>query len=158
MRRLVTLLILFTLAASAAFPQDTHDWETAIVRLHAGDRVRLSLTTGKIDTTFLNASAQDLSVKSGTIKKEDVRQIERVVTQGHGSRLKHALLGSIIGAGGGVGVGAVMRHIESKNGSFALSQALALSIFAVTGAMVGTFAGALLPAGHTKRETIYSAP
>jgi hypothetical protein len=69
-------LLLFCALAAIAHGQDQHDWQS-LARLHAGDRVRVSLKTGPVNGEFQNWTPQELTIGTITAKQEDVIKIER---------------------------------------------------------------------------------
>lgn len=160
MRSLIALLTLCVFAGQPAFAQNRHDWQQCVMRLHPGDHLHLALKTGPTDATFVSSSADGIVADSGTMKREDVLKIERVSLKGHGSRLKHVLIGAAIGGGAGAGIGAAVGGAGScEQGSivcFSSERGLGAAIVGAAGSVVGAVVGALLPASHGKRETIYS--
>lgn len=160
MRSLIALLTLCAFSSQTAFAQNHHDWQQSIVRLHPGDHLHLSLKTGPIDAIFVSSSAEGLVADSGAMKREDVLKIERISSKGHGSRATHALIGAAIGGGAGAGIGAALGGAGScKQGDivcFGSERGLGAAIVGGAGLVVGAVVGALIPASHSKRQTIYS--
>ena len=97
-------LVALCLLASAAHGQDRHDWQS-LARLHAGDRVRLSLKTEPVEGVFQSWTPQQVTAGTVTAKREDVLQIERY-RPGAWGRGKSAGVGALIGFGGGFAIGA----------------------------------------------------
>jgi len=135
----------------------THqDWERSMARLHAGDRLHVSLKTGPVNATFVSATAQDFTADSGTVKREDVLRIERIRTKEGGSRGKHALIGALIGVGAGAALGAIIGHFaNSPKNLVIVTTGEFTGAAAAGGAVVGAAVGALLPSHRSQYEIIY---
>ena len=129
----------------AAHGQDRHDWQS-LARLHAGDRVRVSLKTGPVIGELQTWTPQGVTVGTVTAKREDVRKIERY--RHGGSRAKHAAFGALIGFGGGFAIGAAGSPCYCTT-----TQAGA--VVGGAGAVFGAVIGVLLPT-HSK-EVIYAS-
>jgi hypothetical protein len=162
MRPFLTFLTLWTFVSGPAFAQDRHNWQEDMRRLHPGDRIRISSQTEPVDASFIAASETDLTTDSGTTKKEDVLKIERLIVKKGGSRSRHALIGTLIGTGGGAAIGAGVGHCDTSKGFFTNSgcfypPGLVIAVVAGAGAVTGAVIGATISAGGFKRETIYSA-
>jgi len=140
-----TKLMLLSALVVAAHGQDRHDWQS-LARLHAGDRVRVSLKTGPVIGELQTWTPQGVTVGTVTAKREDVRKIERY--RHGGSRAKHAAFGALIGFGGGFAIGAAGRPCYCTT-------AQAGAVVGGAGAVIGALVGAILPV-HS-RELIYSA-
>jgi hypothetical protein len=136
--------VLFLCAVSlAAYGQDRHDWQS-LARLHSGDRIRLSLKTGRVSGTFQTWTPQGVTVGTATEKREDVLKIERY---GSGrSRAKRAAIAAAIGFGGGFAAGASVRF-------YGTSRAQGGAIVGSTGAVIGALIFLLIP---DSKEIIYS--
>jgi len=147
LRSFLALILLCALAASSR-GQERHDWQS-LLRLHGGDRVRVSLKTGPVEGEFQSWTPQDLTVGTVTVKRDDVLRIARY--RHGGSRAKRTAVGALIGFGGGFAIGASGRVPVCFCTSRAEKGAIAGSAVAVIGAAIG----ALLPT-HSK-ELIYSS-
>jgi len=140
-----TKLMLLSALVAAAHGQDRHDWQS-VSRLHAGDRVRLSLKTGPVEGEFQNWTPQDATIGTVTARREDVLKVE---LYRHGeSRAKHAAFGAMFGFAGGFAGGASARP-------FFITRAQEGAIVGGAGAVIGAIIGVLLPT-HSK-EVIYSS-
>ena len=150
-------LFVVALTLCALMEAKTHqDWERSMARLHAGDRLHVSLKTGPVDTTFVSATAQDFTADSGTVKREDVLRIERIQAKGGGSRGKHALIGALIGAGAGAVIGAITGHVSNSPGKLNIvSTGEITGVTTAAGAAVGAAVGSLIPSHRERREIIY---
>jgi hypothetical protein len=146
-----TKLMLLAALVAAAYGQDRHDWQS-VSRLHAGDRVRLSLKTGPVEGAFQNWTLQDVTVGTVTARREDVRKIE---LNRHGrSRVKHIGVGALIGFGGGFAIGAASFNCGGGIGP-CLTRPQGGALVGGAGAVIGALVGAILPV-HS-HELIYSA-
>ena len=95
-----------------------------------------------------------MTVGAVTARKEDVLKIE-LYSQGRGmGRGKKALIGALIGFGGGFAIGAGIAGCQKNEFGPCLSRGLGGAVVGGVGAVVGAGIGALLPA-HRK-ELIYS--
>lgn len=139
------------LLAGAAYGQDFHDWQSGS-RLHAGDRVRIVLSTGPVNGEFQSWTPQNVTVGATTARREDVLKIERY-RQG-GSRTKHTAIGALIGFGGGFAIGASVTGSSSGLG-YLVKRPEGGAAVGAAGGIIGAAIGALLPV-HSK-EIIYSA-
>jgi hypothetical protein len=146
-----TKLMLLSALVAAAHGQDRHDWQS-LSQLHAGDSIRLSSKTGRMDGLFQNWTPQELTVGTVTTRREDVLKIEQY--RHGGARAKHIGIGALIGFGGGFAIGASVGdcHGPSLGPCFTRSEGGAL--VAGAGAVLGALVGAILPA--RSKELIYS--
>jgi hypothetical protein len=151
--RLTARPLLILALVCTAQGQDRHDWQS-LVKLQAGDRIRLTLKTGSSTEVFQSFTAEDLKAGTLTPKKEDVLKIERFGHAGWG-RGKKAALGAAIGFGGGFAVGAAVTGCDHQQFGPCLSRGAGGAVLGAVGALVGAGVGALLPV-HGK-ELIYSA-
>jgi hypothetical protein len=144
-RPLRSLLMLGIICALglAVDGQDRHDWQS-LARLQAGDRIRLSLKTGRVEGAFQNWTLEQVTAGTVTAKREDVLKIERY-RPGAWGRGDKAAVGGLIGLGGGFVFGASIPGGRFERGAFLV----------LPGALIGALIGALLPT-HSK-ELIYSA-
>lgn len=171
MRFSIAILALLSLSATCASAASRHhqDWGSSMARLHAGDRLHITLkATGPLDATFLIATEQDFTADTGTVQRADVLKIERIRTKQGAGRGKHALIGTLVGAGSGAAIGAIAGHSANRTRScvpysfFCPSALWPLTPGEVTGgiaglgALAGGVTGAMLPTHHAKTETIYA--
>ena len=155
MRKLLTLALVCLLGKSAQ-AANWNDWQL-LARLQAGDLVRLSLKTGRVDGVFQSWTPEQVTVGTITAKREDVRKIERY-RPGAWSRGKTAAVGALAGFGSGFVIGAALG--PSARGCtgwslFCMDRGTSSVLIGGTFAIIGAGVGALLPS-HT-RELIYSA-
>jgi hypothetical protein len=136
------------LLAATAQAQDRSDWQS-LAQLHPGDNVRLTIKSGSSEGVFQSWTPQQVTVGAVTAKKEDVVKIE-LHSRGRGlGRSKKALIGALIGFGGGFGIGAAVRgncqpgHSIGPCPTRGELGALAGGVGAVIGAVIG----AALPPG-----------
>ena len=150
---LFTKLMLLSALAAVAHGQDRHDWQS-LARLHAGDRVRVSLKTGPVIGELQTWTPQEVTVGSVTAKREDVLKIERY--RHGGSRAKHTAVGALIGFGGGFAIGASVTG-GCTGGSLGpcITRQSGGALAGGAGAVIGALVGAILPV-HSK-ELIYSS-
>lgn len=148
------LLLLVCLLGSDANGQDLHDWQS-VARLHAGDKVRLTLKTGPTEGLFRNWTPQQITVGKVTATKEDVLKIEQHRPSAK-SRAKWAAVGAIVGFGVGFGIGAALTGCRNGQYGPCVSRTKGGAATGAAGAVIGAAVGALVP--HHPKELIYSAP
>lgn len=151
MRSFITFVLICALGA-AAKGQDRHDWQS-LAQLQAGDRIRLTLKTGRVDDVFQSWTAQTVTAGTATAKKEDVLRIERY--RRSGGRAKNAAVGALIGFAGGFAAGAAVGGCHANQLGPCFSRGLTGALGGGAGAVIGAGIGALLPG--RARELIYSA-
>src|SRR5690348_3207079 len=105
MRQLLNALLLCALAMACA-GQSTKDWDS-LGKLQPGDTVRVTSKTGTTEGSFRSWTPQDVTVGTVTSRKEDVTKLVLRRPGGSG-RGKHALIGGLIGFGGGFALGAAV--------------------------------------------------
>lgn len=153
MRFIFTLTSLLALGTVAA-AQDRHNWDS-LGQLKMGDQVRVSLTTrGPLTGAFENYTPEQVTVGGVSVKKEEVRKVERY-GQGGGSRGKHAAIGALIGFGGGFAIGAAAGGCNKNQIGPCISRGEFGGIIGAVGAVAGAVIGALLP--HHNKELIYAS-
>jgi hypothetical protein len=145
-------LVLGCLLGAAVYGQDGHDWQSG-ARLQAGDHVRVSLKTGRLDGLLQNWTPQDVKVGKEVARREDVLRIERY--RRGGSHAKHIGIGALIGFGGGFAVGASVTGCNGHTLGPCLTRSEGGALGGGVGAIVGVLIGAVLPV-HSK-ELIYSS-
>jgi hypothetical protein len=149
MRRLLifAFCLSFSISSSA---QNRNDWQS-LSQLKPGDLVHLSLVTGKSFTaTFQNWSADQLTVGTTSANKGDVREVDQYRKNGEWSRGKRALLGGLIGFGGGFAIGEAICH-----GRCWAPSGVPGAIVGGGGAFIGAAVGVSLP--HHDKEVLYVA-
>ena len=132
--------------------QDRHDWKSISV-LIPGEKIQILLKTGKpVAGLFRNWTTEAATVDTITVKREDVRKVERV--RG-GGRLKHVAIGAAIGFGGGFAVGAAAGGCHPSD-LICLPRGEVGAAVGGAGLIIGAAIGAVLPA-H-RRQVIYDIP
>jgi hypothetical protein len=128
------------------------DWQL-LKGVSVGQLIRVSIRGGgPHEGTLQDVSDDAIAISNGqTFRREEVL---RVWMKGHGSRLKHALIGAGIGAGAGLGVGAGIAN-ATKGDFIALKDSDTLPICAAAFGMVGMGIGAALPS-HGWKEVYRS--
>ena len=154
MRSCMALMFLGGIAAAAG-AQDRRDWQS-LAQLQAGDKVRLTTKTGKtgpVDGSFLSWTAQQVTAGNVTARREDVVKIERYRAGGLG-RGKHAVIGAVIGFGGGAAIGAAVGGCHQGQFCF-VGRGTVAAAFGGVGLLLGAGVGALIPTHH--KDLIYLA-
>jgi hypothetical protein len=141
----------------AAFAQSSQSSWQNLSTLRAGQKIKViekDATTKNTETvtgTFASVSETALTLQQKglerMIQKQDVRTVKLM---GNSHRLRNALIGGAVGAGGGAGVGAA----SWENRGFAGGKGIGAAVGAVIGFGVGAIVGALVP---THETVIYSA-
>jgi hypothetical protein len=145
-------LVLVCAAGTAAEGQDQHDWQS-LARLHAGDRIRVSLKTGPVEGAFQSWTPDQVVAGTVTARQEDVLKVERY--RKGGGRGKHAAIGALIGFAGGFAIGAATGGNCGHSFGPCFSRGAVGGAAGGVGAAIGAGIGALIP-GRGK-ELIYSA-
>jgi hypothetical protein len=156
MRSCMALMFLGGMVA-AAHGQDRRDWQS-LAQLQAGDKIRLTVKTGPVDGAFVSWTPQQVTTGNVTARKEDVLKIERYRAGGMG-RGKHAIIGAVIGFGGGAAIGWAVGRCPRLNGMPVCAIVGPGTVAAASGgvgALIGAGVGALIPRHHHK-DIIYSA-
>jgi hypothetical protein len=137
---------------SAAFAQSSQTSWQNLSTLHAGQKIRVVEEHAKTVTgTFANVSETALTLQQKGLERMIQRQDVRTVKlMGNSHRLRNALIGGAVGAGGGAGVGAA----SWENRGFAGGKGIGAAVGAAIGFGVGAIVGALVP---THETVIYSA-
>ena len=150
------LIVSFCLAKPALVGQ-TSDW-TRVQGLVTGENVQILLDGGESVTgTLEQASAAHLTVKREHGDTQVARwAVRRVWIVEKRSRLKHVILGALIGFGGGCAIGAGRAgHFTDMNNPPASTRAqMCFALGAFTG-VAGAGVGAAIPSA--KRTLIYRA-
>ena len=98
-------VVLLLLPPTISAAQDVFGWQS-LSQLNKDDKVRVSLIKGKSVTgQFQDWTAERLTVAGVTVKKDEVRKVERFRAVGRG-RARRAGLAALIGFGGGFVFGA----------------------------------------------------
>src|SRR5262245_13785527 len=145
----ILLTLVFTcVLGTAVQAQDRQDWQS-VAGLHAGDRIRLSLKTGRMDGVFQSWTPDKVTIGTVTASKDDVVRMEKY-RPGAWRRRKKVAVGAAVGFGGGfvLGVGAGGCNRSSFNFCFFSREEVGV-LLGATGAIIGAGIGALLPS-HTK--------
>jgi hypothetical protein len=149
-----TLWILFCVVGlpCAAFAQSSPTSWQNLSTLHAGQKIRVVEKNAKAVTgTFANVSDTALTLQQKGLERMIQRQdVSTVNLMGVSHRLRNALIGGAVGAGGGAGVGAA----SWENRGFVGGKGTGAAVGAVIGFGVGAVVGALVP---RHQVIIYSA-
>jgi hypothetical protein len=150
----LALALVCVLGTSAtALAQDRRDWQS-VAQLHVGDRIRLTSKTGPVEGTFQSWTPGQIALDTSTVRREDVLKIERYRYSGGMGRGGHALVGAIIGFGGGFAIGAAAGGCRHDQFGPCISRPVAGAVVGGAGAVTGAAIGAVLP--HHSRDVIYS--
>jgi len=122
--------------------------------LARGDDVKVLVSHGSAQRgTFQSVTGNTMVVHLPAGEQTFERQnVTQVLVKREGHRGRHALIGSLLGSGIGLGVGAVA---DRGNKNDWILPNFGKAFFTPAGAVVGTTIGALLPGGGWK--TIYEA-
>ena len=149
---LTAILLLVTGVTGSA--QNVHNWDS-LGTLHAGDKLRVSVKgSAPVYGDFQNFTAQHVQIGAVTVPKEHVLRVEQYTNAG--GRSRRAVIGALIGFGGGFAVGAAAGGCSHNQIGPCFSRGETGAVAGAGGAVVGAVIGALLP--HQSRELIYSAP
>jgi hypothetical protein len=149
---LSSILLIFLFIPSHALAQGA-DWAT-VRAVPAGEKLSIELKTGKhengkvLRTTDTSVTLQN-GKKEKEISRDDVRRVHRV---SGASKTKSALIGTGVGAGSGIALGAAAGGCER---SCFVDQGTVIGILAVMGAAIGAVTGLLFGAAKSKRALIY---
>jgi hypothetical protein len=137
-------------AAQSAAPVSNIDWG-AVQSLTVGDRIRVTTVDRKaIQGAFQTATDEGLAIGQSSGAQTLARtSIKSVSVKGRGHRMRHALIGLGVGAGGGLAAGAAFDttcHPRAFFGCFA-GPNFGKEALTRLGAIVGFGIGAALPAG-----------
>jgi hypothetical protein len=155
-RALLTIALLCAFGTAQA--QDRSDWQS-LAQLHAGDNVRLTLKSGSSKGVFQGWTPQQVTVGAVTARKEDVLKVERY-SQGRGmGRGKKALIGALIGFGGGFAIGVIARGSCDPGHSIGPcpSRGELGAAGGGAGALIGGIIGAFLPSHRQTSQVVYLA-
>lgn len=152
MRQSLNILLVCALAAACA-GQSTKDWDS-LGKLQPGDNVRVTSKTGTTEGAFRGWTPQDITVGTVTSRKEDIVKVVLRRPGGSG-RGKHALIGGLIGFGGGFAIGAAVGGCSPHQFGPCIGRGTAGGAFGVAGGAAGAIIGALIPRHNT--VLIYAA-
>lgn len=152
MRESLNILLLCLMAVACA-GQSTNDWQS-LAKLQPGDNVRVTSKTGATEGAFRTWTLQDVTVGTVTARKEDVVKVVLRRPSGSG-RGKHALIGGLIGFGGGFAFGAAIGGCSQQQIGFCIGRGTAGAVAGTGGAAIGAIIGALIPRHNT--VLIYAA-
>jgi hypothetical protein len=153
MKTIASIALLVATLLPPAKGQDLHDWQS-VGHLQVGDSIRLSLKGGRAKGVFRTWTPQQVTVGTVTASREDVLKLERY-RQGGGARGKSAVIGALIGFGGGFAIGAAGGGCHPGQFGPCFTRGTLGAMVGGVGALVGAGIGALLPR-HTT-ELVYSA-
>jgi hypothetical protein len=139
------------LASEPSTPQAS--WNN-LGNLARGDEVKVvvghaSAQRGVFQSTTGDAMVVHFPTGDQTFERQSVTQ---VLVKRDGHRGRHVLIGLLVGAGAGLGVGAAADRADRNNW---ILPNLGKAVFTPTGAIAGATIGALLPGGGWKK--VYEA-
>ena len=122
--------------------------------LAPGDEIKIAVKNGKSETGTLRGVTEDgIVVRLASENRLFERQsISAVFTKHEGHRARHALIGTLVGAGAGLAIGAVSDARDRNNW---ILPDIGKAVFTPAGAAVGVAVGGLLPSGSWRK--IYEA-
>jgi hypothetical protein len=147
----VFLMLGLLCAVGTAQGQDRSDWQS-LAQLHAGDKVRITVKSGSSEGVFQSWTPQQVTVGAVSAKKEDVLKIELYSQHGGMGRGEKALIGAVIGFGGGFAIGA---GIEGCHSPGCVGRGEGGAVAGGVGAAIGALIGAALPAHRQTRHVVY---
>jgi len=155
-RFLFFALALSTFAAAAESPLRAADpdlpissWDN-LKNLRQGQKIRVVLSDAKsYQGELRRLDDRGITVQQAAGEQTLARQdILRVSAKAQKHRLRNALLGTAVGAGGGLGIGAAADHRSCTGAGFGpCFPNLGKEILTPLGAMAGAVVGAVLPTG-----------
>ena len=150
---------LFLSSVSVAAQGQSNDW-SKVTALSGGSNLAVKLKDGKtIKGTLSSVSDTTLSLtaKKGAVevKRDDVRTVHEVIKKGEGG--KGALVGTAVGAGAGLALGAVGdAQNQDGFGGEKLDNAFVAGL-TILGAGAGALAGYFIGRRKSKRVLVYEA-
>lgn len=153
---LLLTAITAALAATAAAQQMKPIAQWANLNpLQSGSEIRVAVAGGRTMTGFLQSVGPDSLVINAATSQEAISRAEiKVVSlKRPGHRGRNTLIGLMIGAGGGLAVGAGIDHGTRSGGWFAN---FGKEVFTPIGAIIGTVVGVAIPTGGWR--VVYRAP
>jgi hypothetical protein len=156
LRGLLTLALLCAVRTTAQ-AQDHSEWQSLAV-LHAGDKVRLTVKSGSSEGIFQSWTPERVTVGAVTARKEDVLKVELYIKGGGMGHGKKALIGALIGFGGGFAIGVSTGGCQQ--GHFlgpCFGRGELGGVLGGLGALIGAGIGAALPAHPQTKQIVYLA-
>jgi hypothetical protein len=147
----IVALLLTALAGSAQAAAGS--WDN-LSQLAPGSEIRVVRAGGGTLRGFLQgATADSLAINATTSQETLLRpDIKRIELKRNGRRGRNALIGLLIGAGGGLAAGAAADHSSPDSWFPNIGKAILTPL----GAIVGTIVGMVIPTGGWRE--IYRAP
>ena len=146
------MVLLFALSSCAIAQPSRGTW-TNVTQLASGTDVRVSVSGIMWRGRLQSVTADSMTLNVGRGQEMLPRaEVSRVEYRRAGHRGRHALIGLGIGAAGGLGIGAAVDSGNHTNFFPNFGKAALTPL----GAIVGTVAGAAIPAGGWRE--IYRAP
>jgi len=127
-----------------------------LIQLVPGTEIRVALSGGRtVRGTVQKVTSDSLAINATASQETLARtEIKRVELKSKGRRGRNALIGLLIGTGGGLAVGAAIDH--SQQSSFNFFPNFGKAVFTPLGAVTGAAIGVLIPSGGW--HEIYRAP
>ena len=154
----IVVLLLAGLAGNApAQPPASPEGWASLSQVAPGTEIRVALSGGRtvrgsLEKAIPDALAINAAARQETLSRAEIKTVQ-VKRKGH--RGRNALIGSAIGAGGGLAIGAAVdRHDSGKGLNFFPNGGKA--VLTPLGAIIGTVVGVAIPTGGW--HEIYRAP
>jgi hypothetical protein len=144
----IAVLLFAGLAGNAPARQQgpSESW-TSLVQLVPGTEIRVGLSGGRtVQGSVQKVTSDSLAINTTASQETLARtEIRRVQLKRKGRRGRNALIGLLIGAGGGLAVGAAIDH--GQRSGFDFFPNFGKAVLTPLGAVIGAAIGVLIPSG-----------